>query len=123
MHFLYKLDHLGRSMRGFDENSSTMKRLKLGMVSSFHPHSMCTKLRGLRQKLDALRVQTRPSPSKYNSFRRKLTCYKGISFLKTYLNSRLFVYSICTIHGHILKFTPFVTSFAIFQAFNDLFCA
>ena len=24
-----------------DENSSTLKRLKLGMVSSFHPHNMC----------------------------------------------------------------------------------
>ena len=93
--------------------------LKLGMVSSFHPHSMCTKLvrvttrttsctnwtisfevwgvsdenssilkilkldhhftniacvqqmRGLRQKLDGLRVQTGPSPSKYDGFQTK----------------------------------------------------
>ena len=42
---------------------------------------------------------------------------------KTFLNSRLFVHSICTIQSHILKFEPFLTSFDIFHAFNDLFCA
>ena len=85
-------------------------------------HIECVqKLVGLWQKLDALRVQTRPSPSKYKGFRRKLICYKGISFFKTYFNSRLFVHSICTIQSHILKFQTFLTSFGIFHAFNDLF--
>src|SRR3954467_13923354 len=79
------------------------------------------KLRGLRQKLDALRVQTGPSLSKYKGFRRKPICYKDISFFKTYFNSRLFLQSICTIQSHILKFQPFLTSFAIFHALNDLF--
>ena len=32
--------------------------LKVGIVSSFHPHGIAKKLRGLRQKLDALHVQT-----------------------------------------------------------------
>ena len=39
----------------------------------------------------------------------------------TYFNSRLFVHSICTIQSHILKFQPFLNSFAIFHAFNDFF--
>ena len=44
-------------------------------------HIACAKkLRGLRQKLDALRVQTGPSLSKYQGFGRKLKCYKDISF-------------------------------------------
>ena len=44
-------------------------------------HITCAqKLRGLRQKLDALRVQTAPSLLKYKGFRRKLICYKDISF-------------------------------------------
>ena len=44
-------------------------------------HITCVqKLRGLRQKLDALRVQTGPSLSNYEGFKRKLVCYKGISF-------------------------------------------
>ena len=46
-------------------------------------------MRGLRQKLDALRVQNGQSLSKYQGFGRKLICYKGISFFGTYLNSRL----------------------------------
>ena len=53
-------------------------------------HVTCVqKLRGLRKKLDALRVQTGPSLSKYKGFRRKLICFKGISFFQTYFNSRL----------------------------------
>ena len=43
MHFMYKLNHLFRCIRVSDENSSTLQWLKLGMVSTFHPHSMCTK--------------------------------------------------------------------------------
>src|SRR3954469_19914666 len=98
----------------------TQKRLRYHHLT----HITCVqKLRGLRQKLDALHVQTGPSLSKCEGFRRKLICYKGISFLQTFLNSRLFVHSICTIQSHILKFAPFLSSFAIFHAFNDLFCA
>ena len=46
-------------------------------------HIACgKKLRGLWQKLDALRVQNGQSLSKYQGFGRKLVCYKGISFFK-----------------------------------------
>ena len=58
----------------------TQKMLKLGIVSSFDPHNMCARVERIRQKLDALRVQTGPSLSKYKGFRRKLICYKDISF-------------------------------------------
>ena len=57
----------------------TLKRLKLGMVSLFHPHSMCKKKRGSWQKLDALRVQTGQSVSKYQGFGRILISYIGNS--------------------------------------------
>ena len=44
-------------------------------------HIACAKkLRGLREKLDALRVQTGQSLSKYQGFGRKLMCYEGISY-------------------------------------------
>ena len=83
-------------------------------------HIKCSKeLRELRNKLDALRVQTGQSLSKYEGFGRKLIYYKGISFLITYFNSILFVCSICTIK----MLQPFLTSFDIFHAFNDLFWA
>src|SRR3954468_20049495 len=84
-------------------------------------HMACAnELRVLRHKLDALRVQTGQSLSKYEGFRRKLICYKGISFFQTYFNSILFVHSTYTIQSHILKFQPFLTSFAICHAFNAL---
>ena len=85
-------------------------------------HIACArKYKGLRQKLDALRVQNSQSPSKYEGFIRKLVCYKGISFFKTYLNSWLFVCSKCTIQSHIIIFQSFLTSFVIFHAFTNYF--
>ena len=141
MHFMYKLDHLIRSIRVSDENSSVTKAFHFFKLIStpeflcvhyapFEPtssvfkpfwlhllffmhlliflaewpwnwkvlqitirkgwklawyhhftHIACAKkLRGLRQKLDALHVQTGPSPLKYEGFGREIICYKGISF-------------------------------------------
>src|SRR3954467_9251978 len=62
--------------------------LNLEKVETWHgiiilTHITCVqKLRGLRQKLDALRVQTGPSLSKYKGFRRKHICYKEFHFSK-----------------------------------------
>ena len=78
-------------------------------------------LRGLRQKLDALRLQNGQSLSKYQGFIRKLVCYKGISIFWNYLNSRLFVCSKCTIQSRITNSQTFLTSFVIFHAFTDFF--
>src|SRR3954447_25626306 len=103
---------------------STTVELRKGRILAWYhrlTHITCVqKLRGLRQKLDALRVQTGPSLSKYEGFRRKLICFNGISFFLTYFNSRIFLHPICNIQSHILKFQPFLTSFAIFHAYNDL---
>src|SRR4051812_21288193 len=85
------------------------------MVSSLTHITCVQKLRELRHKLDALRLQTGPSLSKYKGFRRKLICYKDNSFFQTYFNSRLFFHSIYTIQSHILKFQHFMTSFVIFM--------
>ena len=53
---------------------------KLAWFHNF-THLACAKmLRGLREKVDALRLQTGQSPSKYEGFERKLVNYKGISF-------------------------------------------
>jgi hypothetical protein len=85
-------------------------------------HIACAKeLRGLRQKLDELHVQTGQSLSKYQGFGWKLIYYKEISFLITHFHSILFVCSICTIQSHLLKLPPLVTSFPTFQAYNDFF--
>src|SRR3989337_4320337 len=94
---------------------------KLAWYHHFTHIACAKKLRGLRQKLDALRVQNGQSLSKYQGFGSKLICYKGISFFETYFNSRLFVRSVCTIQSHVIKFQPFRTSFAIFHAFTNFF--
>ena len=85
-------------------------------------HIACAKkLRGLRQKLDALRVQNGQSLSKYQGFGRKLVCYKRISIFLTYFNSRLFVHSIWTIRSHILKFQPYLTNLLFFMHLMNCF--
>ena len=84
-----------------------LKRLKLGMVSSFHPHSMCEKSRGLRQKLDALRVQTGQSLSKYQGFGRKLICYTGTSFFKLITTPDFFCVQYATFKATSSTFNPF----------------
>ena len=93
---------------------------KLAWYHHFTHIACAKKLRGLRQKLDALRVQNGQSLSKYKGFARKLICLQRDIFW-TYLNSRLFVCSKWTIQSHIINFQPFLTSFVIFHAFNNFF--
>ena len=74
-------------------------------------HIACAKkLRGLRQKLDALRVQTSPSPSKYKSFRRKLICYIGISFFLNLFELQTF----CVFNMHHQKPHPKISTLSNF---------
>ena len=182
MHFVYKMDHLFRSIRVSDKNSYvtkgfhffeliwtpdflcvqnepfkatssifnlswlhllffmhlmiyfelndpeiekhykwTLKRLKLGMVSSFTPHSMCTKVERVTAKTGCTSCTNWTISFEYQGFRRKLIYYKGISFSITYFNSRIFVRSVCTIQRHIINFQPFSDFICYFHAFNDLF--
>ena len=58
---------------------------KLAWYHNFTHIECSKKLRGLREKLDALRVQTGQSPSKYRGFGWKLVYYKGISFFSNIL--------------------------------------
>ena len=63
---------------------STFLHMLCGWKLAWHHHfihiACAIKLRGLRQKLDALHVQNGQFHSKYQGFIRKLVCYKGISF-------------------------------------------
>ena len=65
---------------------STTNELWKGWKLTWYHHfthiAYARKLRGLRQKLDVLRVQNGQSLSKYQGFERKLICYKGISKFK-----------------------------------------
>ena len=62
----------------------TLKIWKLACYHHFTHIACVKKLRGLRQKRDALRVQNGQSLSKYQGFERELISYKGISFFNLF---------------------------------------
>src|ERR1044072_6780980 len=74
------------------------------MVSSFDPHSMCAKVERITEKAGCTSCTNWTTLSKYEGFKRKLICFKGISFLLSYFNSRLFLHPTCNIQSHIPKF-------------------
>ena len=119
MHLLIILSYKTLKLKSI--SNELWKGWKLAWYHHFIHVACARKLRGLRQKLDALRVQNGQSLSKYQDFIRKLVCYNGISFFKTYLNSWLFVCSKCTIQRNIIIFQSFLTSFVIFHAFTNYF--
>ena len=119
MHLLIILSY--KTLKFKSTTNELWKGWKLAWYHHFTHIACAKKLRGSRQKLDALREQNGQSLSKYQGFGGKLICYKGISFSWTYLNSRLFVCSKCTIQSHIINFQPFLTSFVIFHAFTNYF--
>src|SRR3954467_5643855 len=101
------------------------------MVSSFDPHNMCAKVERITAKtgctsctnwmhfmykLDHLFQSTRVSHE--NSY-----VTKTFHFSKLISTQDFFLHPTCNIQSDILKIQPFLTSFAIFHAFNVLFLA
>src|SRR3954466_4351116 len=99
----------------------TQKRLKLGMVSSFYPHNMCAKVERVTKKIACTSCTNWTISFKVRVFQTKTHLLQRHLIFLSLFQHRLFVHSICTIQRHILKFQPFLTSFAIFHAFNDFF--
>ena len=85
MHLLIFLSY--KTLKLKSTTNELWKGWKLAWCHHFTHIACARKKRGLRPKLDALRVQNGQSHSKYQGFTRKLVCYKGISFSWTYLNS------------------------------------
>src|SRR3954465_15052709 len=101
----------------------TQKRLKLGMVSSFDPHNMCAKVERMMAKTGCNSCTNWTISFKVQGFQMKThVLQRHFNFLNLF-QLKTFLHSICTIQSHILKFQPFMTSFAIFHGFNDLFLA
>ena len=94
--------------------------LELGMVSSFHPHSMCKRVERVTAKTGRTSCTNWTMSFGVSGFGWELICYMGTSFFSTYLNSRL-LRSVCTIQSKVINFQHVLTSFAIFQSFTDLF--
>src|SRR3954471_24938715 len=93
------------------ESTKTEIRKGLNLAWYHHlTHIACVKkLRGLRKKLDALRVQTGPSLSKFRGFHTKTHLFqRHFIFLKLF-QLKTFLHSTGNIQSHILRFQPFLT--------------
>src|SRR5918996_1533839 len=98
-----------------------MKRLKVCMVSSFHPHSMCKKVERLTAKTGCTSCTKRTISFEVSGFHTE-TCLLQRDFI--FLNLfELHSFSVfkCTIQSHIINFQPLLTSFVIFHAFTEYF--
>ena len=85
----------------------TMKRLKLGMVSSFHPHSMCKKVERVTEKTGSTSCTNWTISSEYQGFGRELICYTGTSFFKLITTPDFFW----------VPYAPFKATSSIFNTF------
>src|SRR3954465_8116484 len=91
----------------------TQKRLKLGMVSSFDPHSMCAKVERITEKTGCTSCTNWTISLKVRGFQTETHLFqRHFIFLNLFL-LKTFLHSTCNIQSHILKFQPFLTSFAI----------
>ena len=99
----------------------TLKMLKLGMVSSFHPNSMCKKVGRLTTKTRRTSCTKRTISFEVWGFHTETRLIQRDFIFLTCLNSIVFLCSKCTIQRHMINFQPFLTSFVIFHAFTDYF--
>src|SRR3954465_13143950 len=89
------------------------------MVSSFDPHNMCAKFERITAKTGCTSCTNWTISFKVQGFHTKThVLQRHFIFLSLFQLKTFFAYNIQT---HILKIQPFLTSFAIFHAFNDLF--
>jgi len=102
----------------------TLKRLKLGMVSSFDPRRMCKKVERVAAKTGCTLCTNWTISFELSGFRMKThLLHRQFKNLITYYNSRRFLHQPCNIQSHVINFQPFLTKFATFHAFTDLFWA
>ena len=95
--------------------------LELGMVSSFHPHSMCKRVERVMAKTGRTLCTNWTISFGVSRFRTRTHLLQWHFIFLTYYNSRLFLRSVRTIQSDVINFQHFLTSFAIFQSFTDLF--
>src|SRR3954469_8178241 len=91
------------------------KRLKLGMVSSFDPHNMCAKVESITAKTGCTSCTNWTISFKVRGFQTETHLFQRHFIFLNIFQLKNFLHSICTIQSHILKFQPFVTSFAFFM--------
>src|SRR3954464_308668 len=103
--------------------TSTQKRLKLGMVSSFDPHNMCAKVERIMTKTGCTTCTNWTISFKVQGFETKThLLQRHFIFLSLFQLKTFFASNMQHSKPHT-EISTFLTSFAIFHAFNDLFSA
>ena len=92
------------------------------MVSSFHPLSMCKRVERVTAKTGRTSCTNWAISFGVSGFWTRTHLLQGhFNVFQTFLNSSLFLRSVRTIQSDVINFPHFLTSFAIFQSFTDLF--
>src|SRR3989337_1294485 len=95
--------------------------LKLGMASSFHPHSMCKRVERVTAKNGRTSCTNWTISSGVSGFRTRTHLLHGQFIFLNLFELQTFLRSVCTIQSDVINFQHFLTSFAVFQSFTDLF--
>ena len=97
----------------------SLKRLKLGKVSSFHPHSMCKKVERVTAKTGCTSCTNWTISFEVSEFQTKThLLHRLFNILITYLNSGLLLCSVCSIQSDVINFQHVLTSFVVFRSFT-----
>ena len=95
--------------------------LELGMVSSFHPHSMCKRVERVTAKTGRTSCTNQTISFGVSGFRTRTHLLHWHFIFLNLLQLQTF-FEFRTHHSkHVINFQNFLTSFAIFQSFTDLF--
>ena len=91
------------------------------MVSSFHPHSMCKRVERVTAKTGSTSCTNWTISFGVSGFRTRTHLLHWHFIFFNLLQLQNFVRSLHTIQSDVINFQNFLTSFAIFQSFTDLF--
>ena len=91
------------------------------MVSSFHPHSMCKRVERVTAKTGHTSCTNWTISFEVLGFRSRTHLLHGHFIFLNLLQLQTFLRSVHTIQCDVINFQNFLTSFAIFQSFTDLF--
>ena len=91
------------------------------MVSSFHPHSMCKIVERVTAKTGRNSCTNGTISFGVSGFRTRTHPLHWHFIFLNLLQLQTFLRSVHTIRSDVINFQNFLTSFAIFQSFTDLF--
>ena len=91
------------------------------MVSSFHPHSMCERVERGTAKTGRTSCTNWTISFEVSGFLTRTHLLQGHFIFLNLLQLQTFLRSVHTIQTDAINFQNFLTSFAIFQSFTDLF--